>query len=152
VDQAALAEAFQRDGTAVGVPADALDRRLRDPDTRRAVTSGRVCLVTPFKPSAGFSVANAMGRNKLIYALSRIALVVTTDLESGGTWAGATEALSRSIAPVAVWTGPGSGAGNEALVSLGAHPIHDVHELPADRTTPDRPPESVRAEQLGLGI
>jgi predicted Rossmann fold nucleotide-binding protein DprA/Smf involved in DNA uptake len=152
VDQAALAEAFQRDGTAVGVPADALDRRLKDPDTRRAVTSGRICLVTPYKPSAGFSVANAMGRNKLIYALSRVTLVVTTDLESGGTWSGATEALSRSIAPVAVWTGPGAGPGNEALVPLGARPIDDVQALAGDWTELEPHSETAHAEQLGLGI
>ncbi len=152
VDQAALAEAFQRDGTAVGVPADALDRRLRDADTRRAITSGRVCLVTPYRPSAGFSVANAMGRNKLIYALSRVTLVVTTDLESGGTWAGATEALSRSIAPVAVWTRRGRGPGNTALVPLGAHEIHEVDELAADWTQPKHAPQGAPAEQLGLGI
>ncbi|MFL5796567.1 MAG: DNA-processing protein DprA [Actinomycetota bacterium] len=152
VDQAALAEAFQRDGPAVGVPADALDKRLKDPDTRRAVTSGRVCLVTPYKPSAGFSVANAMGRNKLIYALSRVTLVVTTDLESGGTWSGATEALSRSIAPVAVWTGQGAGPGNEALAALGAIPIDDVHALVGDLTRLVPPTGEAPAEQLGLGI
>jgi predicted Rossmann fold nucleotide-binding protein DprA/Smf involved in DNA uptake len=152
VDQAALAEAFQRDGTAVGVPADALDKRLRDPDTRRAVTSGRVCLVTPYKPSAGFSVANAMGRNKLIYALARVTLVVTTSLESGGTWSGATEALSRSIAPVAVWIGQGAGPGNERLVRLGGIAIEAVQELAGEWTGDGSVSEQEPAGQLGLGI
>jgi predicted Rossmann fold nucleotide-binding protein DprA/Smf involved in DNA uptake len=63
IDQLALAAAFSAGGSAIGVLADSLERRLRDPDTRRAIGDERVCLVTPFKPTAGFSVANAMSRN-----------------------------------------------------------------------------------------
>jgi predicted Rossmann fold nucleotide-binding protein DprA/Smf involved in DNA uptake len=123
VDQVAMAAAFQAGGTVVGILADSLDRRVRDHDTRRAIGDGMVCLVTPYKPDAGFSVANAMGRNKLVYALSRVTFVVASDLGRGGTWEGAQEALRRGYGAVAVWCGEGQGPGNEALVALGATPV-----------------------------
>jgi predicted Rossmann fold nucleotide-binding protein DprA/Smf involved in DNA uptake len=55
-----------------------------------------LCLVTPFSPNAGFSIGAAMGRNRLIYCLADYAIVVASDAESGGTWAGATEALKNN--------------------------------------------------------
>lgn len=129
VDQLAMAAALEADGRVIGVPAESLARRVRDPDTRRAIADDRVVLCTPYKPDAGFSVANAMGRNKLIYALSQTTFVVAADHDKGGTWAGAIEALRRSIAPVAVWTGDGAGSGNAALVERGARPVSEIGAL-----------------------
>lgn len=129
VDQAAMTAALEPGGSAVGVLADALSRRLREPTTRRAITDGSLCLCTPYKPTAGFSVANAMGRNRLIYALSSVTLVVAADEGSGGTWEGAVEALRGGITDVAVWQGAGQGPGNAALAALGARPVASVAEL-----------------------
>ncbi len=129
VDQVAMAAAFRSGGTVVGVLADSLERRLKDPDTRRAVSDGGACLVTQYKPDAGFSVASAMGRNKVIYALSRATLVIASDLERGGTWEGATEALRRGYGQVAVWLGDGAGPGNQLLVDRGAHGIDHIETM-----------------------
>ena len=93
------------------------------------IGEGVVCLATPFKPSAGFSISNAMARNKLIYATARATLVVATDEGRGGTWEGATEALRHSYGFVRVWGGQGGGSGNDALVAKGAAPIEDVADL-----------------------
>lgn len=101
----------------------ALARRIREPATRRAITEGRLCLCTPYKPTAGFSVANAMGRNRLVFALTGATLIVAADEGRGGTWEGAVEALRGRITDVAVWQGAGAGHGNAALVALGARPI-----------------------------
>ncbi|MBW3643525.1 MAG: DNA-processing protein DprA [Actinobacteria bacterium] len=128
-DQLAMLAALNADGVAVGVLADSLARATRDPDVRRAVADGRLCLCTPYNPSVGFSVANAMGRNKLIYALSRATLVVVADLDRGGTWAGAVEALRQRSAPVLVWTGEGAGEGNRRLVERGALGVERISEL-----------------------
>jgi predicted Rossmann fold nucleotide-binding protein DprA/Smf involved in DNA uptake len=150
VDQQAMAAAVQTGGRVVGVLAESLLRRVRDPETRRVIGEGSACLVTPYKPDAGFSVANAMGRNKLVYALSRVTLVVASDLESGGTWEGASEALSRRYGAVCVWVGDGAGHGNRALVELGATAVDDLELLltagpaPLERADP--------AEQLRLGM
>jgi predicted Rossmann fold nucleotide-binding protein DprA/Smf involved in DNA uptake len=129
VDRSAMTTALEAGGTVVGVLADSLARVTRDVEVRRAVGDGRLCLCTPYKPTAGFSVANAMGRNKLIYALSRATLVVAADAEQGGTWAGAAEALRRSTAPVIVWTGAGAGTGNALLVGRGATGLDDLGGL-----------------------
>ena len=133
VDQLAMAAALDAGGTAVGILADSLTRRLREPSTRAALTDGRACLCSPYRPDAGFSVGNAMGRNKIIYALSDTTLVVAADLETGGTWAGATEATRRAITDVAVWLGDGSGPGNSDLANAarGVHVLSDVFPLGA---------------------
>jgi len=129
VDRLAMTAALDAGGLAVGVLAESLQRMTRDPEVRRAVGDGRLCLCTPYKPTAGFSVPNAMGRNKLIYALSAATLVVAADHDRGGTWAGAVEALRNGIAPVVAWTGDGGGPGNPALVDRGAHSLDDLGKL-----------------------
>ncbi|MGM0819342.1 MAG: DNA-processing protein DprA [Actinomycetota bacterium] len=148
VDQVAMDAAAEAGGTVVGVLAEGLDRRLRQPDVRRAIARDEACLVSPYKPSAGFSVANAMARNKIVYALARITLVVTAEVERGGTWQGAVEALRRGFGRVAVWTGEGAGAGNAPLATRGAQPLDDLERLfdeaPAQPTEP--------AQQLRLGL
>jgi len=152
VDQLSMRAALEAEGTVVGVLAESLLRTLRDADTRRAVLTGNVCLCTPFKPSAGFSVASAMGRNKVIYALSKATLVVASDEGSGGTWSGATEALKRGIAPVITWVGEGAGPGNEPLQRLGAVPCSDIDALfpLPERQEPSPPAEAKRQLSLGL--
>jgi predicted Rossmann fold nucleotide-binding protein DprA/Smf involved in DNA uptake len=129
VDQLAMTACLDRAGNAVGVLADSLVRATRDVEARRAIADGRLCLCTPYKPTAGFSVANAMGRNKLIYALSRATFVIAADAERGGTWAGALEALRQATVPVLVWTGDGAGEGNPLLVERGATGVASLSEL-----------------------
>jgi predicted Rossmann fold nucleotide-binding protein DprA/Smf involved in DNA uptake len=126
VDRDAMNAAFDVGGHVVGVLADSLERAVTQSDTRRGVADGQICLVTPYVPTAPFSVGNAMGRNKIIYGLSRCTIVVASDHETGGTWAGAVEALKNSYGRVASWTGPGSGAGNSALVKQGAVELREV--------------------------
>jgi predicted Rossmann fold nucleotide-binding protein DprA/Smf involved in DNA uptake len=129
VDQAAMAAAIEAGGHAIGVPADGILKASRNAEVRRGVHDGRLCLASPFAPSAPFRAGNAIGRNKIIYALSQVAFVAAADKGAGGTWAGANEAIGRGYAHVAVWTGAGSKEGNAALVTRGATPITDVSTL-----------------------
>ena len=101
----------------------------RNADIRRRVHAGELCIASPYAPDAPFRAGNAMGRNKIIYALSQVTFVVSADAGSGGTWAGAKEALDRRYARVAVWTGDGAKDGNHALVARGATPVADVTQL-----------------------
>jgi predicted Rossmann fold nucleotide-binding protein DprA/Smf involved in DNA uptake len=151
VDQRAMAAAYQTGGHVVGYLADSLQGRAKDAETRRVVLEQRVCLATPFKPSAGFSVASAMGRNKLIYAASRVTLVVASDAERGGTWEGAVESLRNGFGRVAVWIGPGAGPGNEELVALGGTAVHEIDELARleEEPVPSRVAED---EQIALDL
>jgi predicted Rossmann fold nucleotide-binding protein DprA/Smf involved in DNA uptake len=129
VDQLAMNAAYGTGGSVVGVIADSLHKRIRSPDIASALEEGHTCLTSIQHPAAGFTPASAMGRNKLIYALSDMTVVVASDQDSGGTWAGATEALRRRYGRVVVWRGRGEGAGNAALERQGATPLTSVADL-----------------------
>lgn len=146
VDSFAMNAAFGAGGTVVGVLADSLQGRIRKSGTLQAIDEGTVCLLSQQIPSAGFTPHAAMGRNKLIYALSERTVVVATDLETGGTWTGATEALKKCNGTVTVWTGAGSGPGNEALIQLGASSLDTASRL----MNPQPEQAAPSAVQLGL--
>jgi len=127
VDRLSMQAAVEHEGHAVGLLADSLLTVTREAELRRWISRGQVCLATPYAPTAGFTTATAMGRNKLIYALAQRTLVVAADLERGGTWAGAKEALGPGYRfEVDVWTGAAAGGGNPPLVERGARPVRSV--------------------------
>lgn len=120
VDQIAMKAAYEAGAGSVGIMADSLRRTIASPATREALESGKVCLCSPFSPDAGFSVGTAMGRNKLVYALSVAMVVVAAAEGTGGTWAGAVEALDKGYTQVLVRPfGPGA----EKLIGLGGAPL-----------------------------
>lgn len=129
VDQAAMTAAVDAGGRSIGVPPEGIQRAARNADVRRQVHAGELCLASPYAPDAHFSAGAAMGRNKIIYALSNVTLVVATDNGTGGTWGGATEAIAQRYAPVAVWSGEGAGPGNAALARRGATPVTNFDQL-----------------------
>ena len=116
-------------GAVVGVLADSLERTALAHDNREPLMGRRLVLVSPYDPAAGFNVGHAMSRNKLIYAMADAAVVVNSDFEKGGTWAGAIEQLERlRFVPVFVRNGPDAGKGNSALLRRGARPWPDPHD------------------------
>lgn len=131
VDQLAMKAAFLAGGRVVGVLADSLEQRIRKADTIFALDSERACLVVQQHPATGFSPQAAMARNKLVYALADLTAVIAADEGSGGTWAGADEALRRHRRRVAVWRGAGEGPGNAALERMGAARFRSLDELEA---------------------
>jgi predicted Rossmann fold nucleotide-binding protein DprA/Smf involved in DNA uptake len=140
VDQAAMTAALEAGGVVSGVPAEGILRASRNADVRRRVHDGELCIASPYAPDAPFRAGNAMGRNKIVYALSKVTFVVASDKDSGGTWAGAKEALDRRYARVAVWAGAGAKDGNHALIDRGGVPITDVSQLFEIDTTVEAPP------------
>jgi hypothetical protein len=84
--------------------------------------------------------------------MSDFTFVASAALETGGTWAGAAEALHRGYAPVAVWVGSGAAPGNEALSRIGARAIADLSTLFDEAPDGQEPGTSAEAEQMGLGI
>ena len=137
-DEEAMRGAIEGGGSAIGVLAHALESKAREHETAELIEGGLLSLISQVNPSAGFTVAGAMARNKIIYGLSRCTVVVASDLESGGTWAGATEAIRRNFGAVAVWTGPGSGPGNSELIARGGKAISspaEALEIPPVTTT-----------------
>ncbi|MEJ7695548.1 MAG: DNA-processing protein DprA [Candidatus Limnocylindrales bacterium] len=105
IDATAMQAAFAAGGSVIGVVPEGVERRLREAATRSAVAGGQALLVSPYHPLAAFSAGAAMGRNKLIYALSDVAVVVSSAEGSGGTWTGALEALKGGWVPVFVREG-----------------------------------------------
>jgi DNA processing protein len=119
VDRLAVDGALEEGGQALAVLADSLQDSLRRKELRNAVLSGRLTLMSASSPSARFTVAGAMGRNKVIYALSAAAVVVSTAFETGGTWAGAIENLRAGWAPLFVRDGQDVPDGNRELIKRG---------------------------------
>ena len=155
VDQLAMNAAYQAGGDVVGILADSLVRRLKSPDVRMAVHEGRTVMCSPNGPDTPFRVWNAMGRNKLIYALSDITVVVACEPGKGGTWTGATEALKRKYGRAAVWRGPGEGSGNGKLQGLGAVSLESVEELERAvkrRNDATSARESVSGDPISQGV
>ena len=123
IDQAAMRGALEAGGKVVGVMADSLERAALNREHRELLLDGQLVLISPYDPSAGFNIGHAMQRNKLIYALSDAALVVNSDYEKGGTWAGAVEQLDKlHFVPVYVRSNGEIGSGLEALQRKGALP------------------------------
>lgn len=151
VDQDAMNAAVDYGARVIGVLADSLHTTIRKPSLRQAVASGQVTLMTPYAPAAPFSAGNAMGRNKLIYALARHTVVVRSDEGSGGTWSGATEALKKEFGSVVSWTGDGAANGNHALVNRGATALQNIDDLGTIyRTDKPIPTVEAAADQLHL--
>ena len=128
VDTISMESTLEARGTAVSVLADSLEKQVKV--QKDALSRGDLCLVTPYSPNAGFSVGAAMGRNRLIYTLADYAIVVASDAETGGTWAGATEALKNNWVPVFVLEHEAMPEGNKLLLQKGAlafpHPFREA--------------------------
>jgi len=126
-DRIAMQGALDAGGYAVGILADSLSKTIRQNDVRSLITDGRLVLLTPYRPDNGFSIGGAMGRNKIINAASDYYVVVSSDYEKGGTWAGAIEALKAAWCPLFVRSGERVGRGNHELIRKGAHPLSDAN-------------------------
>jgi predicted Rossmann fold nucleotide-binding protein DprA/Smf involved in DNA uptake len=155
IDQAAMRGALDAGGRAIAILADSLERAALDRTHRSLLIEGYLTLVSPYDPQAGFNVGNAMQRNKLIYALADAALVVSSDYEKGGTWAGAVEQLEKfHFVPVYARANGDTAKGLQALNRKGALHWPDPStpdDLAATLTVPpQRRPHLPEAQQLNL--
>jgi len=150
-DSIAMESCVQAGGTVLGVLADSLERTVRQAELRQLLLDGRLVFITPYAPNAGFSVGGAMGRNKLIYGLAAAGVVVSSEFQKGGTWAGAVEALRAGWCPVFVRDGAAVPTGNRELLKQGAGRLPES-ALPAMADVPAwlREHVPVRAEQQEL--
>ena len=90
-------------------------------ENRAVLMDDRLTLISPYDPQAGFSVGNAMSRNKIVYALADAGLVVDAGYNKGGTWAGAVEQVEKlRLVPVYVRTDGERSKGLEGLLQRGA--------------------------------
>jgi DNA processing protein len=125
-DRISMEGALDAGGYSVGVLADSLSRTIRQPDVREFITGGLLALITPYRPGNGFSIGAAMGRNKVIYGASDFSVIVSSEYQKGGSWAGAIEALTAGWCPLFARSGEGTGRGNQELISRGVRPLPDA--------------------------
>lgn len=154
IDQAAMRGALEAGGKVSGVLADSLEKTTMNREHRNLLLDGQLVLISPYDPSAGFNVGNAMQRNKLIYALADASLVVSSDLNKGGTWTGAVEQLDKlKFVPVYVRSTGGSSPGLEALRSKGALPWPNPQDTDAvEAVFEAATPAQVPSPQSGLAL
>ena len=84
VDQIAMETALGAGGVTIGILAENLLKKSVARSARHAIADGRLLLLSPYHPNAGFTKGTAMGRNKLIYAMADFGLVVS--IKHGTGW------------------------------------------------------------------
>lgn len=124
VDSTAAETIMRHNGVAIEYVADSLSRKIKDKDVLRRVRDERLLVLSAAIPTAGFNVGMAMQRNKYIYSQSLGTVVVRSDYNKGGTWAGATENLKHNYCHTFCWNN-NNYKGNMELIKLGAIPIDD---------------------------
>ena len=147
VDRCATETAVSRNGFAVEFLSDSLMKRVRDVDTVKAIQNNQLVLLSVAKPDAGFNVGIAMMRNKYIYISSNGTIVVHSDFEKGGTWAGAIENLNNRWTAEYCWNYEGY-KGNIELIKKGAISINDEWNFTLSEV--DRVADTFEPQQLSL--
>lgn len=125
IDSESMRSVVDRGGRAIGVLAEGLGRAAVSPRYHDALTDGHLTLVSPYEPESRWFPHTAMDRNKLIYGLADAALVISSGDQTGGTWAGASEALRQKRIPIFVRTADNLPEGNKKLIQAGARVFSD---------------------------
>lgn len=123
IDREAMSGALESGGWALGVLAEGLARTATSGQYRTDLVSDRLTLLSPYDPDSRWFAYAAMDRNKLLYGLGDAALVVASSAETGGTWAGATEALQHGRVKVFVKSTGAMAPGNPRLLRMGGIPF-----------------------------
>ncbi len=127
VDESAMLGSLESNGKSIGVLADGLFQKSISSLYRKYLSQNMLAFISPYYPEAGFSVGNAMGRNKYIYCLSEAAIVVHSGL-TGGTWTGANENLKNRWVPLLVKENEEKDSGNNLLIKSGGTKLkNDLH-------------------------
>jgi predicted Rossmann fold nucleotide-binding protein DprA/Smf involved in DNA uptake len=150
VDLAAMTAAIDRGGSAIGITVDPLERLVRRAELRTAIVDEQLTLATPFHPGARWHAGNAMRRNRLVYALSRAAVVVASAADGGGTRAGAVENLKAGWVPLHVRAD--GGPGTRRLIEEGGRALAPntlLDQIDVDRLTRD--PQATMLDEVAAG-
>ena len=123
IDRDAATGALEAGGWVLGVLAEGLAKTATSGQYRSSLVSDRLTLVSPYDPDSRWFAYAAMERNKLLYGLGDAALVVASSAETGGTWAGATEALQHGRVRVFVKSTGAVAPGNPRLLRIGGMPF-----------------------------
>jgi predicted Rossmann fold nucleotide-binding protein DprA/Smf involved in DNA uptake len=95
IDQIAMGAALRAGGRISAVLADSLAKNVSTRQYKNPLLDGQLVLMSPYDPNATFNSSLSTQRNKLIYALADVGLVMSASFRKGQTWAGAVEQLER---------------------------------------------------------
>jgi predicted Rossmann fold nucleotide-binding protein DprA/Smf involved in DNA uptake len=153
IDRDAMSGAIEAGGGALGVLAEGLAKTATSGQYRSGLVSDHLALVSPYDPDSRWFAYAAMERNKLLYGLSDAALVVASSADSGGTWAGATEALQHGQVKVFVKAIGTLAPGNSKLLRMGGipFPIEPWEDLRALFTAPQEKNRRLFSEDCDEG-
>lgn len=118
-DSISQEEVLLNGGKVAAFIADSMITKIRKKDIREAIASKNLLLMSAINPKAGFTVYSAMDRNKYIYCLSELTVVISSDYNKGGTWTGAKECLKNKWVPIVVREDENSPRGNKELIKSG---------------------------------
>lgn len=123
IDRDAMSGALEVGGCVLGVLAEGLSKTATSGQYRSGLVSDHLTLVSPYDPDSRWFAYTAMERNKILYGLSDAALVVASSADSGGTWAGASEALQHGRVKVFIKSTGTLAPGNSKLLRMGGDPF-----------------------------
>ncbi len=141
IDERAVEGALMAGGEAVVILPDSLAVQAKKVQFARFLDEGRLALISPYSPDAGYQTGTAMGRNRLIYCLAEAAFVVRSSRHAGGTFAGAQQALDNEWTQVWVERSDDPESGNDVLQRN-----YDLPVIPQADLSPVW--EAIRASQL----
>lgn len=160
VDTVAEKTANKSDGTTVIFVADSLEKKIRKKETREAIMKKQSIVLSSTRPDIPFRVDTAMERNKYIYALSDFVVIISSDYEKGGTWAGAKENLKHGWVPMFIRQEEEIPEGNvQLLKEKNVYPISrevlddekiDILKWAMSHERQEKMKENIQAEQLSL--
>ncbi len=132
IDQIAVGTALRAGGRVSAVLADTLSKNVSAREYRNPLRDGQLVLMSPYDPNATFNASLPTQRNKFIYALADVGLVMSASFRKGQTWAGAVEQLDKlRFVPVYARSTGEPSAGLDALGAKGAIPWPDPQDAAA---------------------
>lgn len=151
IDSIAENSARKSGGISIITVPDKLAKRITDPVIRSSILNDKTIYLSLVNPYSKFYGYNAMARNKLIYALSDYAMVVTCSFISdesgrpypnkGGTFVGAHECVKFNLSKLLVRdSGMNTPAGNRYL----------INELPCTALSEDKVYSNLNFDELLL--
>lgn len=124
------AEAERTGASFISFLAESLSERIYQPGLSEMIVRERALVLSAVHPDAKYTVSHALERNKCLYALGGVAIVVGCEQEKGVTWEGACAALrNRWVDELYVWD-ESELKGNRALIARGAKPFREAKDIP----------------------
>ncbi|MBF0182508.1 MAG: DNA-processing protein DprA [Magnetococcales bacterium] len=133
VDLAAHRAALDAGGVTTVVPAEGLQGFKLRADLRPALEEGRLLILSPFPPEAGWKPWRAIRRNRFIVGLSHAVLVIESG-NAGGTFQSAQAAreLKRPLFVIFYGGTIASAVGNRYFLEQGARPVGRTPRMEPD--------------------